>query len=109
MATSLAMQQMLEVKNERFTEIIKKQIAERADRLEQAGKYRTILNRGKFARGWHPNWSETIRTVASTDFDKVRDATGQESLTRYALPIDSATELGPARQIEKGVGDSERC
>ena len=49
--TSLAMQQMLEVKNERSTEIIKKQIAGRAGRLEQAGTYSTFLNSGKFARG----------------------------------------------------------
>ena len=52
--------------------------------------------------GGSPNLSETIRTVASTDFDKVRDIAGQESLTRYALPIASASEVGPARQIEKG-------
>ena len=80
----------------------KKQIADRAVKLEEAGKYRTLLNRGKFHRGWQPNWSDQVRTVASTDFDKVRDTVGQVSLTRSDLQIASATEVGPARQIEKG-------
>ena len=93
---------MLEKKNERFTEINKKQIAERSEQLEQAGKYRTLLNRGKFARGWQPTWSDTVRTVGSIDFDKVIDTAGKESLTRNALPIESATEVGPARRIERG-------
>ena len=93
-------------KNERFTEINKKQIAERGEQLEQAGKYRTLLNRGKFARGWQPTWSDTVRTVGSVDFDKVIDTAGQESLTIFALPIESATEVGPARRIERG-GNAE--
>ena len=100
--TSLDMTQMLEKKNANFTEINKKQIADRAEKLEQAGKYRTLLNRGKFHRGWQPNWSETTRTVASIDFNKVKDVVGQESLTRFALPVASATAVGPPRQIEKG-------
>ena len=52
--TSLDMQNMLEKKNEEFTEINKKQITERGKKLEEAGKYRTLLNRGNFARGWQP-------------------------------------------------------
>ena len=35
--TSLSMQNMLEKKNEEFTEINKKQIAERGKKLEEAG------------------------------------------------------------------------
>ena len=101
---------MLRKKNERYYEINKKQITERAVKLEAAGKYRTLLNRGKFHRGWQPNWSDKVHTVASTDFDKVKDTAGQDSLTRNALPITSFTEVGPARQIERGgqCGDIQK-
>ena len=36
------------------------------------------------------------------DFNKVRESAGQVSLTKQVLPIASATEVGPARQIERG-------
>ena len=74
--------------------------------MEEAGKYITLLNRGKFARGWQPTWADTVKTIGSVDFDKVIDAAGQESLTRNALPIESATDVGPARRIERG-GNAE--
>ena len=104
--TSLRMQNMLEEKNEKFTELNKKQIAERGKKLEEAGKYRTLLNRSKFSRGWQPNWSDGLKTVASVDFDKVVDTAGQEQLTRNTLPVESATDVGPARRIERG-GNAE--
>ena len=47
-------------------------------------------------------WSDGLKTIGSVDFDKVVDTAGQESLTRYALPVESATDVGPARQIERG-------
>ena len=52
-ATSLAMQQMLEKKNTIPNEIIKKHIAYRAETPERAGNCRT-LKHGKFHRGLHP-------------------------------------------------------
>ena len=45
-AYNMDMQLMLRKKNERYYEINKKQITERAVKLEAAGKYRTLLNRG---------------------------------------------------------------
>ena len=41
------------------------------------------------------------RTAGSIDFDKVINTAGQESLTINALPIESATEVGPSRRIER--------
>ena len=105
-AYNMDMQLMLRKKNERYYEINKKQITERAVKLEAAGKYITLLNRGKFHCGWQPNWFDKVHTVVSTDSDKVKDIAGQDSLTRNALPIASFTEVEPARQIES-VGNVE--
>ena len=51
-------------------------------------------------------WSDGLKTVASVDFDKVVDTAGQEQLTRNTLPVESATDVGPARRIERG-GNAE--
>ena len=89
-------------KNQKYFELDREDIAKRASNLEAAGKYRTLLNKNKFSRGWQPNWSDKLHTVASVDFNKVRDSAGQVSLTKQVLPVASATEVGPARQIERG-------
>ena len=80
----------------------REEIGRRATKLEAAGKYRTLLNRGKFTRGWQPNWPDTLCTIANVDFDKVKDIVGQTSFTKQVLPVSAATEVGPARQIERG-------
>ena len=36
------------------------------------------------------------------DFDRVKDTADQTSFTKQVLPVSSATEVGPARQIERG-------
>ena len=102
MAGGAGLREKLQVKNQNYYDINREQIEDRATQLEAAGKYRTLLNRGKFNRGWQPNWSDKVHTIASLEFDKVRDTTGQRSLTKQVLPVTSFTDVGPARQIEKG-------
>ena len=74
----------------RYLELNNYDIAKRASKLEAAGMYRTLLNRGKFNRGWQPHWLDKLRTEASVDFDQVRDPAGHISLTKQGLPIVSA-------------------
>ena len=92
----------LREKNAEFYQINLDQIRKRAINLKEAGHYRTLLNRTKFHRGWPPNWSDKVHTIANIDFDKVCDITGAVSLTKQALPVSTYTDVGPARQIEKG-------
>ena len=99
---NLELKTKLQVKIAVYYDINKRDIAKRATQLEAAGQYRSLLNRGKFNRGWQPNWGDKVHTVASVDFDKVKDPAGQTSLTKQVLPVTSFTEIGPARQIERG-------
>ena len=95
------MRTYLREKNEGFYELNREHIERRREKLLEAGKYRTLLNRDKFHRGWMPNWSDTVRDVADVVFDTVRDPRGQASLTKQVLPVSASTEVGPATQIER--------
>ena len=103
MAGDFELREKLKDKNKHFYEINREQIEDRATKLEAAKKYRTLLNLGKLSnRGWQPNWSDKVHNIAWLNFDKVTDTAGQTSLTKQVLPVASFTDVGPARQIEKG-------
>ena len=87
-------------KHEEYYKLNTKQIDDRASKLEAAGNYNTLLNRKNFNRGLQPYWSDRVHTIASLEFDKVKDLAGQTALTKQVLPVASFTDVGPARQIE---------
>ena len=95
--------QKLEEKNQEYIEHNRALVDTRAEKLREAGHFRTVKNRpANFARGWQPKWSEEVHEVDSVAFDTVTDTQGRRFKTKFTLPVHGHTETGGPRRIERG-------
>ena len=80
-------------------ELIKK----RADRLRDAGGFRTLLQPMSFRRrAGRPNWSEKIHTVREVVGGKVIDTDGKEHQTKLVLPVKTDSVPASFTQVREG-------
>ena len=98
-----ALRKRLRAKNYEFAQHNKEEGAKRAETLQEAGKFRIMLDTGgRFTRGFKPRWSERVYTVGRTDGAFVYDTDGNEYLSKFTQPVAGNVEELQPRRFEQG-------
>jgi len=82
----------LREKNAAFSAHNQRRAEKRGAQLEGAGKFRVAEEKGTFARGFKPGWSNQVHEVKSVDGAKVTDTKGKEFLTKFTRPVSVASD-----------------
>ena len=93
----------LRKKNLEFMEHNKTESEDRARALEEAGRFRIMLDTGgRFTRGFKPKWSERIHQLGRIDGAFVYDVEGNLYPTKFTKPVTGNAEELRARRFEQG-------
>ena len=103
-STDPELQEELREKNKEYIEWNASLVKERGEKLLEAGKFRVMIPKpAHFSRGFKPKWEDKVRSVSSVEGLFVTDTEGETFKTKFALPIQSATDdAGPTEMETKG-------